>query len=171
MYKRMKRKKLGRTKSHREALVINQIRTLFSSGVLNTTTAKAKVIKGKAQSILESVKTDLDLREKKEISRVLGGRDVFDKVAEYVKKDSCAVRIVKVGFRAGDNAQMSKLELVDFKVKKKAVKSVEKKEEEEIKDTPKKEVNKDIEKRTQRKSLSGNVKKTKQVRATSRSGL
>lgn len=169
MYKRMSRKKLGRKKSHRESMVINQTRTLFKSGVLKTTTQKAKVAKASAESTIAMLKKELTLESRRKLLGILGTQDLLNKALEYAKKENAGVRMVKIGYRAGDNAQVTKLELIGYKTKKVAKKKVTKKEE--TKETPVKEVNKDIAKRTKKDSVSKNVKQTKQVRATSRSGL
>jgi large subunit ribosomal protein L17 len=170
MYKRMKRKKLGRKKTHRESLILNQTRTLFTNGVLRTTTPKAKVAKSNAESTIAELKKDLTIERRRSLLNTFGSKELLTKALEYAKKEQTGVRIIKTGFRAGDNAQISKVELINFKAKKASKKKTNKKEE-EVKETVKKGVNKDIAKRTKKESVSKNVKQTKQVRATSRSGL
>ncbi len=170
MYKRMKRKKLGKKKTHRESMILTQTRMLFENGVLRTTTQKAKVAKGKAESVISTLKGDISLETRRSLVNIFGSTELLAKALEYAKKETTGVRLVKTGFRAGDNAQMSKVELIGYKTKKVSKKKVEKKIE-EVKEVVTKESNKDIAKRASKKSISGNVKKTKQVRATSRSGL
>jgi len=169
MYKRMGVKKLGRKKAHRESLIRNQIRTLFEAGVLRTTTPKAKVMKGNAQSLISKMKKEtISLENRRRLQTMFGNTELVNKAIKYSKKPVTGVRIVKVGFRAGDNAQMSRVELMGFKTKKK-VKKVEKKEE--VKDVVKKDMNKGIAKKDIKKVSNKRVRTVKKERAHSRSGL
>lgn len=163
-------KKLGKTRSHRDALIKNQLRTLFSTGILRTTTPKAKVMKSKAESLLSKMnKGEVSLVTRRDLQVVLGNTVLVKKALEYSKKETTGVRIVKTGYRAGDNAEMSRLELIGFKTKK-AVKKVEKKDS-EVKETPIKEVNKGIEKKMAEKRVDKKVTTVKKERARTRSGL
>jgi large subunit ribosomal protein L17 len=138
MYKRIKRAKLGVKKSHRESLIDNLLRSLFDHNYVVTTTAKAKVLKQNAQSLIEVGKNkgeSLDFTRK--LNNILGKETIVEKYLEYIKKDNAGVGFVRVGFRDGDNAQMSRVYLLGLD-KKKSVAPKSKKE-----DTKKKE---DIEK-------------------------
>lgn len=163
MYKRVKIKKLGRKKTHREALIQNQMRTLFGSGVLETTTSKAKAVKSTAQSLLASInQKEIPLDIRRRLLRILGDKKIVDKAIKYAQNEDDGVRIIKTGFRAGDNAQLSRVELIGFEGKRKR-KSI-KKEKEEKEDVSKKsikgrEANKDIEDRGVIKSASGKATK------------
>lgn len=170
-------KKLGRKKSHRESLIRNQLRTLFETGKLNTTTAKAKVVKGYAESVLSKMRVDnLSLSLRRELVNILGKNDLVNKVFEYSKQENSGIRIIRTGYRSGDNSQMSRLELIG-KPKKK-VKKVKKEEEQEDvekdrKDEKEEIVTKNVDEVGLRKGVSNKVKdiKSKIPRAKARSGL
>lgn len=170
MYKRMGIKKLGRKKAHRESLIRNQMRGLFTTGALRTTTPKAKVMKSKAQSLIAQMKKEeITLERRRRLQTMFGNTELVQKAIKYSKKTNTGVSIVKVGFRAGDNAEMSRIELIGFKTKKKTKKVVKK--EEEVKDIVDKDINKDIAKRKVSKIRKTKVRTVKKERAKSRSGL
>jgi large subunit ribosomal protein L17 len=169
MYKRVKIKKLGRKKTHRESLIQNQMRTLFKNGVLRTTTTKAKAAKGAAQSLLSKIdKKELSVSDKRNLKEALGSKELIEKAVKYAQNEELGVRIVKVGFRSGDNAEVSRVELIGFEGKRKRKSAKVEKEEKE--DTTKesekgRKPNKDIEKKEVIKSASG-----KATKATRKSG-
>lgn len=174
MYKKMSVKKLGRKKSHRESLIRNQLRTLFETGKLRTTTQKAKVVKGSAQSLLSKLQAkELTLYSRREIVEILGSKELLEKALKYSKQENAGIRIVRVGNRPGDNAQMSRLELIGKP--KRRVKKVVESDEEKDKGSDKKvgKVNKNIERKDPKQNISGKVDeiKTKTPRAKARSGL
>lgn len=139
MYKRIKRSKLGRTESHRKSLIKNMLRSLFDKNSVVTTTAKAKVLKQNADSLILKGKAEGEsLSFRRKLQEVLGSDELVAKYKEYIKKEKVGVLSVKVGFRAGDNAEQTKVVLVGTEKKKK---KVEKKEEtkEEKKDVVQKE--------------------------------
>jgi len=121
MYKRIKRAKLGRKKSHRESLIDNLLRSLFDHNYVVTTTTKAKVLKQNAESLIEVGKKkgeDLDFIRK--LNNVLGKESIVKKYLEYIKKDKAGVGFVRVGFRDGDNAELSRVYLLGLDKKKSA---------------------------------------------------
>jgi large subunit ribosomal protein L17 len=170
MYKRRNVKKLGRTKSHRDALMMNQLRNLFKYGYVKTTSPKAHVLKGKAESLIAEYSDSVSFRRK--AGRILGTKELVDTFTEYAKKPAKKVRIYKIGFRAGDMGEVSKVELVDFKEKKTAKK-------EEVKKDSKKEKKMQSEKNVDKKQLerrdqeisAKKIMKVNRERAKSRSGL
>lgn len=103
--------KLGRKKANREALLRNQMRSLFTYGFLTTTTPKAKAVKGIAESFLSKIKKD-SLETKRAMHLVLGRNDLVEKATKFSQGGGNAVGIVKVGFRDGDNAETSKVFLI-----------------------------------------------------------
>ncbi len=138
MYKRIKRAKLGRKKSHRESLIDNLLRSLFDHNYVVTTTTKAKALKQNAESLIEVGKKkgeNVDFMRK--LNTVLGKQAIVKKYLEYVKKDKAGVGFVRVGFRDGDNAEISRVYLLGLDKKKSAAPKSKKE------DTKKKE---DIEK-------------------------
>lgn len=175
MYKRVGIKKLGKKTAHRGSMVQNQIRTLFNSGVLKTTTPKAKVAKSKAESLISTMnKKKISLEDRRRLETIFGNSELVNKATKYSKKENAAVSIRKVGFRAGDNAEVSKVELIGFTTKKKKAetKKTEKKETKKIKEV--KEENINIETRGERKSTIGKATKSQKKsteRARTRSGL
>ncbi|KUK67201.1 MAG: 50S ribosomal protein L17 [candidate division WS6 bacterium 36_33] len=121
MYKRIKRAKLGRKKSHRESLIDNLLRSLFDNNYVVTTTTKAKVLKQNAESLIEVGKKkgeSIDFIRK--LNNVLGKETIVKKYLEYIKKDNAGVGFVRVGFREGDNAELSRVYLLGLDKKRSA---------------------------------------------------
>jgi large subunit ribosomal protein L17 len=134
----MKRKKLGRKKGHREALLKNLLRSLFDHNYVVTTTAKAKALKREATSLIEKGKTRKENSNfKKSLKNILGTDDLVNKYEEYLKKQEAAVGFVRVGFRSGDNAEMSRVFLLGLDKKKSVVKKSKKEDKKEDVDKPK----------------------------------
>jgi large subunit ribosomal protein L17 len=134
MYKRIKRAKLGRKKSHRESLIDNLLRSLFDHNYVVTTTTKAKVLKQNAESLIEvGKKKEDDLEFIRKLNNVLGKESIVKKYLEYIKKDKAGVGFVRVGFRDGDNAELSRVYLLGLD-KKKSVAPKSKKEDTKKKD-------------------------------------
>lgn len=134
MYKRMKRNKLGRKKSHREALIRNLLRSLFEHNYVVTTTSKAKVLKQEATSLVQKglgKKDDLVFARKLKV--ILGKDSLVKKYWEYLEKDDVGIGFVRVGYRDGDKSEMSRVFLLGLD-KKKAPSKKSKKEEEKEKD-------------------------------------
>ncbi len=134
MYKRIKRAKLGRKKSHRDSLIRNLLRSLFENNHVLTTTAKAKVLKQEASSLIAKGGS-MTLNFRRELLNILGKESLLKKYEEYVGKDKKGVGIVKVGFQAGDNAELSRVYLLGLEKK-----SESSKKEEEKKDKKEKKV-------------------------------
>ncbi len=107
MYRRSDKVKLGRKHQHRAAMIENQVRSLFENGSLKTTTPKAKVLKSAVENMLVgSKRVHTDLR------RIISDKATRDAVINQLSNVS--VRVVKVGFRDGDNAEISKVEIVGY---------------------------------------------------------
>lgn len=194
MRKRNSVAQLGRKTSNRKALVLSQLTTLLSTGKLETTSVKAKVVKHEAQTILSRVaKFDNEVDLNRYMFKYLKTKDARRYAVAYAKKAGGKVRIVKVGFRKGDNAEVSQLELPDFtklvdtkkktatakRAEKKGKKPVAKKTEKKIEEIMKSE--KSSTQVAQKKStdggIAGRIKSIAQTfsgskaRARSRSGL
>ena len=136
MYKRNSIKKLGRTTSHRKAMIKNQLRSVLSTGKIKTSTVKAKVLKGELESMFNNIKKskENDINLIRQLKKILGSDELVKKAIELGKKDGVKVTIKKVGFRDGDNTEMSVVEIEGFKTEqKKEVKKGKKKEEKEEK--------------------------------------
>ncbi|HRI05916.1 MAG TPA: L17 family ribosomal protein [Candidatus Dojkabacteria bacterium] len=170
MFKRQGFKKLGKKASHRNAMSKNLLRSIFQSGYVTTTTPKAKMLKGEVESLISRVKkADKGLNLYKYLETVMGNRKLSEAVINYVEGNGI-VKLVKVGYRAGDNAQKSKVELVGFKVEKKEAKSA-KTEAKKVVAEPKK-----VERRGLKNVLGGNKSVSKNVavkkeRSRTRSGI
>ena len=109
---------LGRTASHRKAMMANMASSLIEHKRINTTVAKPKALKKFVEPLITKAKSDTThnrrvvfsaLRNKYAVSELF--RDVAEKVAD---RPGGYTRIIKVGSRLGDNASMALIELVDF---------------------------------------------------------
>jgi len=109
---------LGRKTGHRKAMLSNMACSLIEHKRINTTLAKAKVLRGFVEPILTKSKTDSThsrrtvfsyLQNKDVVTELF--RDIAPKIAE---RNGGYTRIIRTGFRLGDNAEMCMIELVDF---------------------------------------------------------
>ncbi|KAA3647576.1 MAG: 50S ribosomal protein L17 [Bacteroidetes bacterium] len=109
---------LGRTKSHRKAMLSNMACSLIEHKRINTTLAKAKALRGFVEPLITKSKNDSThsrrvvfsyLNSKHIVSELF--REIAPKVAD---RPGGYTRIIKTGNRLGDNAEMCMMELVDF---------------------------------------------------------
>lgn len=110
-------KKLGRDSAHRKALYANLAGALIEHGRIKTTVTKAKAVKPLAEQMITLGRRG-DLHARRQATAVLRSRDVvhklFDEVAPRFKdRPGGYSRIVRIGPRQGDAAEMAYLELVD----------------------------------------------------------
>ncbi len=110
-------KKLGRDSAHRKALYSNLAGALIEHGRIRTTVTKAKAVKPLAEQMITLGRRG-DLHARRQATSFLRSRDVvhklFAEVAPLFKdRPGGYTRIVKIGSRAGDSAEMVYLELVD----------------------------------------------------------
>ena len=108
---------LGRTSSHRKALIRNQITDLLRHERLVTTEAKAKELRPAAERIITLGKRG-DLHARRQAAAVLTDRKIvtrlFDELApRYQNRPGGYTRITKLGPRRGDGAHMAQIELVE----------------------------------------------------------
>ncbi len=113
-------RKLNRNSSHRKAMFSNMSASLFEHEMIRTTLAKAKELRRKAEPLITLAKTDSVANRRLAFAR-LRDRDVVTKLFEelgprYKARPGGYLRILKCGFRTGDNAPMAIVELVDRKV-------------------------------------------------------
>ncbi|TXD46595.1 50S ribosomal protein L17 [Polaribacter sp. IC073] len=109
---------LGRTTSHRKAMLANMTCSLIEHKRINTTVAKAKALRVFAEPLITKSKSDTTHNRRVVFSYL---RDKFA-VTELFKEISVKVadrpggylRIIKLGNRQGDNAPMAMVELVDY---------------------------------------------------------
>ena len=110
-------KKLNRTSEHRKALIKNMLNSLIKYEQITTTLPKAKVLKPQADKIITLGKKNNLINTKSLISK-LQNINTVNKVKKnlakrYQKRNGGYTRIVKAGFRYGDNAPMAVIEFVD----------------------------------------------------------
>jgi large subunit ribosomal protein L17 len=111
-------KKLGRDASHRRALYSNLAGALIEHGRIKTTEAKAKAVKPFAEQMITLGKRG-DLHARRLALAELRSQDVVhqlfaDVAPRFVDRPGGYTRIVKLGPRNGDSAEMVYLELVDY---------------------------------------------------------
>lgn len=109
---------LGRTASHRKAMLSNMAASLITHKRINTTLAKAKELKKYVEPLVTRSKTDSThnrrmvfsyLQNKEAVTELF--REISVKVGD---RPGGYTRIIKTGNRLGDNAEMAMIELVDF---------------------------------------------------------
>ena len=108
---------LGRTGAHRKAMFRNMVTSLLDSERIETTDAKAKQIRRLADRMITLGKRG-DLHARRQALAVIRSRDVTAKVFgeladRYRERPGGYTRVMKLGSRVGDAAQMSVIELVD----------------------------------------------------------
>lgn len=109
---------LGRTKSHRRAMLSNMACSLIEHKRINTTVAKAKALRGFVEPLITKSKDD-STHSRRVVFSYLNNKTVvaelFREVAPKVaNRPGGYTRIIKTGNRLGDNAEMCMMELVDF---------------------------------------------------------
>ena len=132
MRHRNKLKKLGRTASHRKAMLNNMVASLFLYKQIKTTHPKAKEARRLAERLITFGKKGT-LAARRHVLRFIPNRDIvkilFDEIApHFAERNGGYTRVIKLGFREGDGAPMSVLELVDMEKPVKEEKKSEKKE-------------------------------------------
>ena len=136
----MANKKLNRTSEHRKALLKNMLNSLIKYEQIKTTLPKAKFLKPQADKIITLGKKD-SLHSTKILVSQLQDTKSANKVKKtlskrYEKRSGGYTRIVKAGFRYGDNAPMAIIEFVDRDVE---AKRIDKKKKDPVKEADKKE--------------------------------
>ena len=110
-------RKLSRTSAHRKALFKNLSLALFREELIKTTLPKAKELRRFAEPLITLAKTDGVANRRVAFSRLRDKQVVGKLFAElgprYRARPGGYLRILKCGFRAGDNAPMAYVELVD----------------------------------------------------------
>jgi large subunit ribosomal protein L17 len=132
-------KKLNRTSEHRKALIKNMLNSLVKYEQITTTLPKAKVLKPQADKLITLGKKD-SLQNIRRIISKLQDEGSASKVRKtlskrYENRKGGYTRIIKAGFRYGDNAPMAVVEFVDRDVE---AKKVDKKKTEKLKEAEKK---------------------------------
>ena len=136
----MANKKLNRTSEHRKALLKNMLNSLIKYEQIKTTLPKAKFLKPQADKIITLGKKDNLQTTKMLVSRLQDSKSA-NKVKKtlskrYEKRSGGYTRIIKAGFRYGDNAPMAIIEFVDRDIK---ARLADKKKKDTSKEADKKE--------------------------------
>ena len=142
----MSNKKLNRTSEHRKALLKNMLNSLIKYEQITTTLPKAKFLKPQADKIItlgkkETLQTTKmlvtqlqDIKSANKVKKTLSKR--------YENRKGGYTRIIKAGFRYGDNAPMAIIEFVDRDVEARRI------------DKPKKDINKETPKAEEKKQAT-----------------
>ena len=109
---------LSRTKSHRKALLINLTCQLFEYKKIVTTLAKAKALRTYAEPLITKAKENTTHQRRIVFSRLQNKeaiKELFDVISPKVgNRPGGYTRIIKLGTRHGDNAELAMIELVDY---------------------------------------------------------
>ncbi|HHB12733.1 MAG TPA: 50S ribosomal protein L17 [Chromatiales bacterium] len=110
-------RKLNRTTKHREAMFRNMAVSLFREELIKTTLPKAKELRRVAEPLITLAKEDSVARRRLAFARLRDKRAVGKLFTElgprYRERPGGYLRILKCGYRPGDNAPMAYVELVD----------------------------------------------------------
>ena len=144
MRHKMGYRKLNKTGEHRKALFQNMLNSLIKYEQIITTLPKAKELKPKIDKLITLGKK-ADLNKKKDLFSKLQDKNSVKKIYEnlskrYANRKGGYSRVLKAGFRTGDDAPMAVIELVDRDVNAKKVdkpKKVEKATKDKKETTPK----------------------------------
>jgi len=109
-------KKLGRTAAHRTAMLANMATSLFRSHAIITTRARARVLRSVAEKLITLGKRG-DIHARRLASRRIHDRVIlkklFDEIApQFTTRNGGYTRIIKIGQRKGDGADVARIELL-----------------------------------------------------------
>ncbi len=110
-------RQLNRNSSHRQAMFRNMASSLFRHELIRTTVPKAKELRRVAEPLITLAKTDSVANRRLAFARIRD-REMVGKLfnelgPRYQSRPGGYLRILKCGYRAGDNAPMAYVELVD----------------------------------------------------------
>src|SRR6266540_912362 len=122
-------KKLGRDPSHRKALYANLAGALIEHGRIKTTVTKAKAVRPIAEKMITLGRRG-DLHARRQAMAYLRSQEVVHKLfaevaPRFTERPGGYSRIVRIGPRPGDAAEMAYLELVDFSAEEQAEEKAE----------------------------------------------
>ena len=143
MRHRLGYRKLNRTSEHRKALFKNMLNSLIKYEQITTTLPKAKELKPKIDKVITLGKKN-NLQAKKNLFSKLQDKSSVNKLVKtlsdrYQKRNGGYSRVIKAGFRYGDDAPMAVIELVDRDVNAKKV-DIKKKSDSPKKELPQKKI-------------------------------
>ncbi|MCL2018655.1 MAG: 50S ribosomal protein L17 [Oscillospiraceae bacterium] len=112
----MAMRKLGRKSAHRKAMLRAMVTFLLENGKIETTVTRAKEVRSEAEKVITLGKK-ADLHSKRQvfsyITKEAVSKKLFDEISpKYAEREGGYTRIVKIGPRRGDAAEMAILELV-----------------------------------------------------------
>lgn len=121
MKHRVHGRKLGRTTAHRTAMFRNQLTALFTHERITTTVAKAKELRPLAEKMVTLARTGTLANRRRVLTMVPDKtvvKNLFDHIApRFIDRDGGYTRILRVGPRHGDGAEMAIIEFVDYQPK------------------------------------------------------
>ena len=117
MRHRKKGRHLNRTAEHRRAMLRNMATSLFKHGRIETTLAKAKELRQFAEPLITRAKRG-DLHSRRLVARKIKDGEALSKLFDeigprYAERPGGYTRVVKLGHRAGDAADVAIIELVE----------------------------------------------------------
>jgi large subunit ribosomal protein L17 len=109
-------RKLGRTSDHRRAMLRAMVTYLLENGQIETTVTRAKEVRSVAEKMITIAKNN-DLHSKRQVLAYVTKEDVakklFDEISpKYADRNGGYTRIIKIGPRRGDAAEMAIIQLV-----------------------------------------------------------
>ena len=139
MRHKLAHRKLNRTSEHRKALFKNMLNSLIKYEQITTTLPKAKELKPKIDKVITLGKKN-SLASKKNLFSELQSKSSVDKLIKnlsqrYEKRNGGYSRVIRAGFRYGDDAPMAIIELIDRDFQAKKI-DIKKKSQETEKKTP-----------------------------------
>ena len=120
MRHRVHGRKLGRTTAHRTAMFRNQLTALFAHERIVTTVAKAKELRPLAERMVTIARTDT-IAARRRVATMVPDKDVarrlFEEIApRFAERPGGYTRILRLGRRRGDNAELAIVEFVDYEL-------------------------------------------------------
>lgn len=120
MRHRVHGRKLGRTTAHRTAMFRNQLNALFAHERIVTTVAKAKELRPLAERVVTIARTDT-IAARRRVATMVPDKDVarrlFEEIApRFAERPGGYTRILRLGRRRGDNAELAIVEFVDYEL-------------------------------------------------------
>ena len=108
--------KLNRTRSHRDAMLANMAMSLFTHRLIKTTDARAKALRPVVDRIIATAKKNT-LASRRQVAETVHVREVFQKLYKdilphFESRTSGFTRVIKLGVRRGDGAEISVVELL-----------------------------------------------------------
>ncbi|WP_337993450.1 50S ribosomal protein L17 [Lentisphaera profundi] len=121
--------KIGRSTSHRKCMMANMLTSLFTHGRIKTTIVRGKELGRQASKMITLAKAG-DLHQRRQAISVIRDldavRELFDNIAPTFKdRNGGYTRVLRLGKRRGDNAELALVELVGFEANFEAAEEVE----------------------------------------------